>query len=305
MSETVNVGETVTLTVEFVTDSGEYLQMDTISAKIYDASRNLIDTGTPDETISGNKYTYTYKYTISSSLNLTDYIEYYYEFIGVKDTSTYSEVDMFEIEPNNDLIVYTTVGEVRSYLQKTVGSTTKPSSNDTRRAIRRAQDRIEAITHHAWRSKSSDLEYHDMPRWSVDNWATRSINLRHRDISTFTTLEYFDGQQWVNCLTDWTEDRSDGDYWVDYETGILYIHGRYGVWINISKFRVQYTYGSVLNGNVRELCTLMVAQKLMLSDDYSNLFPVGSNSIDLGKKIELIELEIKEILGTLVEVTIY
>ncbi len=51
-----------------------------------------------------------------------------------------------------------------------------------------------------------------------------------------------------------------------------------------------------LDKNIEEACTKLVAREIMMSDDYSVMFPEGTQNIDLNAKVQKIDEEVRRIL---------
>ena len=61
--------------------------------------------------------------------------------------------------------------------------------------------------------------------------------------------------------------------------------------------KVSYIYGErYLDKTIKEACIKMVAIDIMMTDDYTVLFPEGSQNVDLNSKIQKMEEEVKRML---------
>ena len=61
--------------------------------------------------------------------------------------------------------------------------------------------------------------------------------------------------------------------------------------------KVSYIYGErYLDKTIKEVCIKMVAIDIMMTDDYTVLFPEGSQNVDLNAKMQKMEEEVKRML---------
>jgi len=105
-------------------------------------------------------------------------------------------------------------------------------------------------------------------------------------------------------VTLYTEGRGQ-DYWVDYETGIIYFWSRYPYRIR-NAMKISYQWGEYeVPEDIREACVKIVARQLMTSDDYSVLLPEGSSNISQQIKTDIWKEDIEEILLRRKEVIYY
>ena len=62
--------------------------------------------------------------------------------------------------------------------------------------------------------------------------------------------------------------------------------------------KISYVYGErYLEKAIEDACTKLVAMDIMLTDDYTALFPEGTQNLDINAKIQRMEQEIKQILS--------
>jgi len=184
---------------------------------------------------------------------------------------------------------YTTTQKVADFLQ------IDPFSDDTDvtvaqvvRLINRREDFIDSFTGHAWREKTASEEYHDIERnWQWDIGIP--IYLRHRKIKTLKadkgdSLLVWNGGEWEEWIGNKTESRT-GDYWLNYETGILFIRTRYLP----RKFsiKITYRYGETeVDGDIEQACTLLVAYDLLMNEDRSLKLPEGLSGISYSERAQ-------------------
>ena len=185
------------------------------------------------------------------------------------------------------------------------------------RYIENAQDDIDYQTQHAWREVTQTNEYHDFRperinyganRFPYTSYLNNCIHLNHRAIRDFDTaegdkMEVWDGSQW----TDWlaagsgkTEGRGN-DFWVDYTSGVVYFTSS-GPYVIIKAVRFTYRYGETsVPGDIRTAATYFCCAKLVMIDDYSELFPDGMANIALESKREYWLKEYKSIVSKRME----
>lgn len=176
---------------------------------------------------------------------------------------------------------YTTVGEVEGLLQMPEHSdSTSPTVQEIVKIINRVEDKIDKNTAHAWRLRYSNTisgqdttaqyEYYDVDK--VHEYHTgRPTYLKHRKIKQLDSgegdaLEYWNGSEWEDWLSDRTEGRAD-DFWVDYDQGVVYIR-----WRNAVKkpkgLRIKYRYGETfVEGGINDIATKMVAMDVLTGMD--------------------------------------
>ncbi|WP_457556323.1 hypothetical protein [Candidatus Pyrohabitans sp.] len=215
---------------------------------------------------------------------------------------------------------YTTPEKVASLLQidkfptgtGVSGRNSYPNTEEVERFINWAEDEIDRRTNHAWRevqvTETHDAEilrepsfpspmYYRMTR-PYFTW-TCIVHLQHRNIRQLSSangdkLEIWDGSQWKDLLTTGTEAR-DGDFWVDYTNGTIYLkelpaHRRASV-------RVTYRYGETsVPKDIEEAATLLAAIFLLESEDYTMLLPEGTDKYPLQAKAEVWKKRVEQIL---------
>ena len=61
--------------------------------------------------------------------------------------------------------------------------------------------------------------------------------------------------------------------------------------------RMSYIYGErYVDKNINDACTKLVVMDIIMSDDYSVLFPEGTQNVDLATKHQKLELEVAKLL---------
>ncbi len=80
------------------------------------------------------------------------------------------------------------------------------------------------------------------------------------------------------------------------DNGAIMFNNVYPFFENHS-LKISYIYGErYLDKNIEEACTKLVAREIMMSDDYSVMFPEGTQNIDLNAKVQKIDEEVRRIL---------
>ena len=198
---------------------------------------------------------------------------------------------------------YCEVGDVERILGLNVGyfsETTVPSFDDVNRLISNFTDYIDRRTHFAWREKQANdgrYEYHTVgriaPRGTWFVWLGYPIFLNFRAVKQFDkqkgdVFEFFNGNMWEDWLTTRKEGFS-GDYWVDYDSGIVYLRGLWA-FLGIKEFsvRFKYRYGAeVVPEDIKLACAYLTAAHLITISDRIFLLPEGgTNIINAAEKIE-------------------
>lgn len=95
---------------------------------------------------------------------------------------------------------------------------------------------------------------------------------------------------------DATEEQRQKDWWSMEDNGAILFNNQYPFFENHS-LKISYIYGErYLDKAIEEACTKLVAVDIMLTDDYTAMFPEGAAGIDLNSKIQKLEEEVKRIL---------
>jgi len=212
---------------------------------------------------------------------------------------------------------YTTVRKVENFMGlTTLTDSTNPTIEQVVELINKAEDEIDYRTNHAWRERYSgtdsgldhtaNYEYHDIV-FPYENKTGRAVYLKHRKVKSLNSsegdaLSVWDGSEWVDWLSDYTEGR-DEDYWLDYEQGILYLKTRYSK--GIKKLRIKYRFGeSSVNRLVEDVATKMVAKNLLLFGSRVAIVPEGSAGLKYQQRIDILQKDIDTKLDSLKEFVI-
>jgi len=101
-------------------------------------------------------------------------------------------------------------------------------------------------------------------------------------------------QQRLNI--DMNDEERQYDWWSMEDNGAIMFNNQYPFYENHS-LKVSYIYGErYLDKTIKEVCIKMVAIDILLTDDYTVLFPEGSQNVDLNAKIQKMEEEVKRML---------
>ena len=96
--------------------------------------------------------------------------------------------------------------------------------------------------------------------------------------------------------SDATEEQRQKDWWSMEDNGAILFNNQYPFFENHS-LKISYVYGErYLDKAIEDACTKLVAMDIMLTDDYTALFPEGTSNIDISAKVQRMESEIKQLL---------
>ena len=96
--------------------------------------------------------------------------------------------------------------------------------------------------------------------------------------------------------TDVSDEERQKDWWAIEDNGAVLFNNQYPFFENHS-LKLSYIYGQrYVNKTIEEACTKMVVKDILLSDDYTALFPEGTQNIDLNSKVQKLEEETKRLL---------
>ena len=96
--------------------------------------------------------------------------------------------------------------------------------------------------------------------------------------------------------TDVTDEERQRDWWSMEDNGAIMFNNQYPFFENHS-LKICYVYGErYLDKTIKDACVKMVSIDILLTDDYTVLFPEGTNNVDLNAKIQKLEEEVKRML---------
>jgi len=96
--------------------------------------------------------------------------------------------------------------------------------------------------------------------------------------------------------TDTTDEERQKDWWSMEDNGAIMFNNQYPFFENHS-LKICYVYGErYVDQSIQDACTKLVAMDILMSDDYSVMFPEGTQNIDLNGKVQRLDEEAKRLL---------
>jgi len=96
--------------------------------------------------------------------------------------------------------------------------------------------------------------------------------------------------------SDSTDEQRQKDWWSMEDNGAIMFNNQYPFFENHS-LKLTYLYGErYVDKAIEDACTKLVALDIMMTDDYTAMFPEGTQNVDLPQKIQKLEEEVKRIL---------
>jgi hypothetical protein len=140
----------------------------------------------------------------------------------------------------------------------------------------------------------------------IENGATNRIALCNRSDNTFTVVtdlaNDFDNNlsgatvKQIRFLCDIDDEERQKSWWSIEENGQILFNNEYPFFENHS-LRMAYIYGErYVDKNIVDACTKLVVMDIIMSDDYSVLFPEGTQNVDLASKHQKLEMEVAKLL---------
>jgi hypothetical protein len=167
---------------------------------------------------------------------------------------------------------YITTCDVGDFLRITISPTTSPTTAQVEKLIKRAEDRIDRRTGHAWRTKTT-TEIFSLPLLYTFGWGT-FISLKHRNIkyksgadtcfdsSAGDKLEIWNGSN--GTWTDYT--LTPGAYDIEYIKGEVYLRGFIFSILRQNRVRVTYRYGdATIPNDIKDAVVKLTAIDLIRS----------------------------------------
>lgn len=159
--------------------------------------------------------------------------------------------------------------------------------------IKMRMDYVDRITNTTWNGRIMQTkERHDLHYYkgSLILGPGIPIILGHAPVRKIIKISVFEGRGWSDVdLSDYG--RATGSYWVDRQSGILYLQ-RFLIRWGGGEVRVVYTYGrNDLDPRVKELVLLLVARDLLINEAFWFAIPEASSSVsmDVKDRIQFIE----------------
>ena len=140
----------------------------------------------------------------------------------------------------------------------------------------------------------------------IENGTSNRIALCSRNGNTFTVVSDlandFDNNvsgatlKQVRFLCDIDDEERQKSWWSIEENGQILFNNEYPFFENHS-LRMSYIYGErYVDKNIIDACTKLVVMDIIMSDDYSVLFPEGTQNVDLASKHQKLEAEVAKLL---------
>lgn len=145
---------------------------------------------------------------------------------------------------------YVTVCTVADFLRISITACTSPSIAQVEKLIKRAEDKIDRRTGHAWRTKSY-TEIQSLPLLYTFGWGT-FMTLKHRNVKVkaapdCTKFDSCAGDKieiWDGAGATWTDyTNTPGAYDVEYIKGDLHLRGFIFSILRTNRVRITYRYG--------------------------------------------------------------
>tara|TARA_R110002110_G_scaffold35277_8_gene119322 strand:- start:4004 stop:5875 length:1872 start_codon:yes stop_codon:yes gene_type:complete len=100
----------------------------------------------------------------------------------------------------------------------------------------------------------------------------------------------------IRFKCDINDEERQKSWWSIEENGMILFNNEYPFFENHS-LRMAYIYGErYVEKSISEACTKLVVMDIIMSDDYSVLFPEGTQNIDLSNKHQKLEAEVQKLL---------
>lgn len=175
--------------------------------------------------------------------------------------------------------LYVTPDEIRAWLG--LEDEEKLSDEILVDLIMEKMEYVDNITDTTWNGRIRKArEIHDIGKWKGGFWwgAGVEIPLAKRFIRAFEKINVLWTTIWENFVVTRREGRNIGDWWADYDNGVLYLKA----WVIYQGGRevvVEYYYGSDrLPFEIRELTKLLVIRDLIWRDFFAFAIPDGANA---------------------------
>ena len=100
----------------------------------------------------------------------------------------------------------------------------------------------------------------------------------------------------TTLASDSTDEKRQKDWWSIEDNGQIMFNNQYPFFENHS-LKISYIYGErYLDKAIEDACTKLVALDIMMTDDYTAMFPEGTQNVDLNSKIQKLDEEVKRLL---------
>jgi hypothetical protein len=96
--------------------------------------------------------------------------------------------------------------------------------------------------------------------------------------------------------TDVSDEERQKDWWSMEDNGAIMFNNEYPFFENHS-LKISYVFGErYVDKVIENVCTKLVAMDILLTDDYSVMFPEGTQNMDISTKIQRMDEEVKRLL---------
>ncbi len=189
--------------------------------------------------------------------------------------------------------------------RKVLTSSTIPSTEEVTELIEDVEDFIDNYCATSWRTITVTDERHS---FSLNNNYWRNVNrgngfyiqLNNKFIATMTAIELWQGSDYTDIVADEGDGQQDGDWFLEYEFGLLWINSQLPTF-GEGSIKLSYTFGQVsaVPKTIRRASILLAAALLIESGfDYNNENIVNSYSLDNQEKAESWEKRAEKLLDT-------
>ena len=157
-------------------------------------------------------------------------------------------------------------------------------------------DYVDHITNTTWNGRLKRVrEMHDITRYK-GGWlwgAGIPIHLGHPYVKKVEHLYV----QWASKNEDWVRTRNEGrnfgSYWLDYQTGILYIQ-TWALYQGGKEIKIQYVYGREdLPYEIKELTKLLVVRDLIMNERRLFALAEGAQGVSWSEYVRYLDERIK------------
>ena len=184
-------------------------------------------------------------------------------------------------------------------VQSSFTPTSLPSTDDVLDLIRDIEDEIDRQCEQSWRVVTMSTPYR--PEVKVVSEGGRQFSrvwLNHKDIVTFATASgdafyVWDGTTEVEYVATKTNNRTNGDYWLNETDGYIDIFAQNLMFHDLPVKVSKYRYGHVGASNVpnpprdiRKATAMLVAAELFEMEPTINMHPSGGGDLDAPKPYE-------------------
>ena len=173
---------------------------------------------------------------------------------------------------------YATTADIADFLRINITTCTSPSIAQVEKLIKRAEDKIDRRTGHAWRTLAT-TEIYNLPLLYTFGWGT-FISLKHRNIKyksgADTCLDTAAGDKieiWNGSNGQWSDYvNTPGSYDIEYIKGEVYLRGFIFSILRQNRVRVTYRYGDTVvpedieDATVKLTCIDLIRSSIKMDD---------------------------------------